>query len=280
MILLSARNPRVQRVRRLARRHRARVDERAFVLEGPHVVDAALSAGVPIEALFHEAGADAGLLARARAAGVEVHELEPGTLARVTDVVTPQPVVAVAPWCDSPLEAVLAAARAEGGPARPVVVLLDVRDPGNAGTLLRTGEASGAAGVVAAGHSVDVFNPKCVRASVGALFHLPVALVPDAGEALAGLRSAGLWVIATAASAELAYDRCDLTGPIALLLGNEAAGLPPEVQSGVDEVVGIPIEGRAESLNVAAAGAVLCFEAARQRRSGSPNGGPTADRRP
>lgn len=280
MTLLSARNPRVQRVRRLARRHRARVDERAFVLEGPHVVDAALSAGVPIEVLFHEAGADAGLLARARAAGVEVHELEPGTLARVTDVVTPQPVVAVAPWCDAPLEAVLAAARAEGGPARPVVVLLDVRDPGNAGTLLRTGEASGAAGVVVAGHSVDVFNPKCVRASVGALFHLPVALVPDAGEALAGLRSTGLRVIATAASAHLAYDHCDLTGPIALLLGNEAAGLPPEVQSGVDEVVGIPIEGRAESLNVAAAGAVLCFEAARQRRSGSPNGGPTADRRP
>ena len=148
MTLLSARNPRVQRVRRLARRHRARVDERAFVLEGPHVVDAALSAGVPIEALFHEAGADAGLLARARAAGVEVHELEPGTLARVTDVVTPQPSW---PWRRGATpRSRCSPGRTEGGPA-PVVVLLDVR-PGNAGTC-RAREASGAAGVVMTGHA-------------------------------------------------------------------------------------------------------------------------------
>lgn len=280
MTLLSARNPRVQRVRRLARRHRARVDERAFVLEGPHVVDAALDAGVPLELLLHEVGADAALVERAQETGVEVHELEPGTLARVTDAVTPQPVVAVAPWCDGTLDEVLAAARPDAGVARPVVVLLDVRDPGNAGTLLRTGEASGAAGVVVAGRSVDVFNPKCVRASAGALFHVPVALVPEPRAALDALRAAGLRTIATAASADLAYDRCDLTGPIALLLGNEAAGLPAEIQAEVDDVVGIPIEGRAESLNVAAAGAVLCFEAARQRRAGGPNGGPAADRRP
>ncbi len=280
MTPLAARNPRVQRVRRLARRHRARLDERAFVLEGPHVVDAALAAGIELEAVFHEPGADGELLDRARGGGVDVYELEPGTLARVTDAVTPQPVLAVAPWCDVPLEAVLAAAPPEDGPARPLVVLLDVRDPGNAGTLLRTGEASGAAGVVVAGQSVDVFNPKCVRSSAGALFHVPVALVPDAGEALSRLRAAGLRIIATAASAELAYDRCDLTGPVALLLGNEAAGLPAEVQARVDEVVAIPIEGRSESLNVAAAGAVLCFEAARQRRAGGPNQGTAATARP
>ena len=267
MTPLAARNPRVQRVRRLARRRRERVDERAFVLEGPHVVEAALAAGIELEAVFHEAAA-VDLADRARALGVAVHELEPGTLARVTDAVTPQPVIAVAPWCDAPLGAVLGAACPDRGAVRPVVVLLDVRDPGNAGTLLRTAEASGAAGVVVAGQSVDVFNPKCVRASAGALFHLPVALVGDVASALAALHEGGLRTIGTAADGPIDYDHCDLTGPVALLLGNEAAGLPAGVQAAVDQVVAIPIEGRAESLNVAAAGAVLCFEAARQRRAG------------
>lgn len=280
MTALAARNPRVQRVRRLARRHRERVDERAFVLEGPHVVEAALAAGIELEAVFHEADAAVDLADRARALGVAVHELEPGTLARITDAVTPQPVVAVAPWCDSPLDAVLGAARPDDGEPRPVVVLVDVRDPGNAGTLLRTAEASGAAGVVVAGQSVDVFNPKCVRASAGALFHLPVALVADVTAALTTLRSGGLRTVGTAADAALAYDHCYLTGPVALLLGNEAAGLPAEVLAEVDQVVAIPIEGRAESLNVAAAGAVLCFEAARQRRAGGANPGPTVTGRP
>lgn len=280
MTPLAARNPRVQRVRRLARRRRERVDERAFVLEGPHVVEAALEAGIELEAVFHEVGADAALMDRARASGVDVHELEPGTLARVTDAVTPQPVLAVAPWCDVPLEAVLAAAAPGDGLARPLVVLLEVRDPGNAGTLLRTAEASGAAGVVVAGQSVDVFNPKCVRASAGALFHLPVALVADVTSALTTLHEAGLRTIGTAADGPVDYDRCDLTGPVALLLGNEAAGLPAGVQAAADQVVSIPIEGRAESLNVAAAGAVLCFEAARQRRAGGANPSSAATARP
>lgn len=265
--MLSARNPRVQRARRLARRRRERTAERAFVLEGPHVVGAALDAGLALDEVFVEAGVDAALVERARAAGSPVHQLEPGTLARVTDAVSPQPVLAVAPWCDADLSVVIAAADPQGERPRPVVVLHDLRDPGNVGTLLRTAEASGAGGVVVSGHSADVFNPKCVRASVGALFHLPVALVDDGVAVLGELHDAGMTVVGTDAAAPSAYDRHDLTGALALVLGNEAAGLPPDVSAAVDQVVSIPIDGRAESLNVAAAGAVLCFEAARQRRA-------------
>lgn len=241
-------------------------------MEGPHAVAAALDAGAVLEDVLVEAdpdGEDAdpevgGLVARARAAGVPVAELAPGTLARVTDAVTPQPVVAVARWCDRPLDEVASAAARSG--AGPIVVLHDVRDPGNVGTLVRTAEAAGAGAVVVAGTSADVFGPKAVRSSAGAVFHVPLAVAPDGDAALDALAAAGLRLVGTGADATTAHDEADLTGPVALVLGNEADGLPPAVLERIDERVAIPIEGRAESLNVAAAGAVLCFEAARQRR--------------
>ncbi len=230
---------------------------------------AALDAGAILEDLLVEPGGDVdpeldGLVARARAAGVPTAELEPGTLARVTDAVTPQPVVAVARWCDVALDEVAAAAARPG--AGPVLVLHDVRDPGNVGTLVRTAEAAGAGAVVVAGTSADLFGPKAVRSSAGAVFHVPLVVAPDGDDALDALAAAGLRLVGTAADAATAHDEADLTGPLALVLGNEADGLPPAVLERVDERVAIPIEGRAESLNVAAAGAVLCFEAARQRR--------------
>lgn len=268
MTLLSARNERVQRVRRLARRRRDRAEERAFVIEGPHAVEAALDAPLGLDEVFYEHGVDPALVARARATAAHVFEVSPGTLARVTDAVTPQPVVAVATWCDVPLGDVIAAVVAADGPARPVLVLHDLRDPGNVGTLLRTAEAAGVAGVVLGGTSVDVFNPKCVRASAGALFHLPVAVMVDGVEALDQLRGAGIRLIGTSATATTPYDECAFNGGVALVLGNEAHGLAPEMGAAMDEMVAIPIEGRAESLNVAAAGAVLCFEVARRRRAG------------
>jgi len=134
------------------------------------------------------------------------------------------------------------------------------------GTLVRTAEAAGAGAVVVAGTSADLFGPKAVRSSAGAVFHVPLVVAPDGDDALDALAAAGLRLVGTAADAATAHDEADLTGPLALVLGNEADGLPPAVLERVDERVAIPIEGRAESLNVAAAGAVLCFEAARQRR--------------
>lgn len=223
-----------------------------------------------LDEVLYEAGADEGLLARALAAGVAVLELEAGTLAKVTDAVTPQPVVAVAPWCDAEVDAVVHAAVGDAAGPRHVVVLHDVRDPGNVGTLLRTAEASGAAGVIVSGQSVDVFSPKCVRSSAGALFHLPVAVAVATNDGVAlveQLQAAGLRVIGAEGSALDPYDECPLDGAVALFLGNEAAGLPPDLLAAMDGAVSIPIAGRAESLNVAAAGAVLCFEAARQRRA-------------
>ena len=146
-------------------------------------------------------------------------------------------------------------------------MLVDVSDPGNAGTLLRAAEAAGAAAVLFCGGSVDPCNPKCVRASAGALFHLPVSGGGEALAVLEGLGHAGVRRAATVVRGGTPYDEVDLTGPVAIVLGSEAHGLPAELDALVDDRLTIPMDGRSESLNVAMAGSVLCFESLRQRRA-------------
>lgn len=212
------------------------------------------------------------LLAEATAAGVEpidvfttpdhpragAHELAPGVMERVADTITPQPVMAVVPFVDVPLDTLAGATF--------LVVCVDVRDPGNAGTVLRSAEAAGADGVVFCDGSVDVYNPKTVRSSAGSLFHVPVVVGGDALEVLERIRGWGVTRLGTSSHAGADYSAVDLTRPIAVVLGNEANGLPPHVTAVLDEAVTIPMAGRSESLNVGMAASVLCFEAARQRR--------------
>ena len=201
------------------------------------------------------------MVARAAAAGVRVHELAPGVLERVAGTVTPQPVLAVAPMPDVVLD--------QAAGTTLVVVCVDVRDPGNAGSVLRSAEAAGAGAVVFCRGSVDVFNPKTVRSSAGSLFHVPVVSGGDPVEVLQRLGEGGFRRCAAMARGGRPYDEVDLTGPSAVIVGNEASGLPAEVQRHVDVAASIPMVGRAESLNVGVAAALLCFEALRQRRHGA-----------
>jgi TrmH family RNA methyltransferase len=189
--------------------------------------------------------------------GVPVHEVAAGTLARVGDTVTPQGIAAIAglPAPDA------AAADA----ADVVLVLVDVADPGNAGTLVRTAEASGAGAVLMTGTSVDPYSPKCVRASAGSVFRVPTLVVEDAAAGLSRLRRTHHRTIGTAAGTGTAVHDADLSPPLALVLGNEAHGLGDDVRAHIDEWLHIPMAGRVESLNVATTGAVVLFEVARQR---------------
>lgn len=258
---LALRHQKVQRLRRLLSRRSAREADRAFVVEGVKVLSEALDAGVSIESVYVAPGAAGEPVAqRAFDAGARLYELAPGVLERVADTVTPQPVMAVVPFVDRPLADVRA--------ADLLVVAVDVRDPGNAGTVLRSAEAAGAGGLLFCDGSVDVYNPKTVRASAGSLFHVPVVAGGDAVQVLREMASWGVRRLATTAAGGRDYAKVDLTGPIAFVLGNEANGLPVEVEDLVDERVTIPMIGRSESLNVGMAAAVLCFEAARQRRAG------------
>jgi TrmH family RNA methyltransferase len=190
--------------------------------------------------------------------------VDDGALASLSDSVTPAGVVAVCRHVDVPLEEALS------GTPRLVAVCADVRDPGNAGTVLRTADAAGADAVVLAGSSVDAYNPKTVRATVGSLFHLPVALAPDPHTTVAAARRAGLVVLAAAGDGEVDLFAADdlLTRPTAWLFGNEAHGLPGDLAAAADHRVRIPIHGRAESLNLATAAAVCLYASARALRRG------------
>jgi TrmH family RNA methyltransferase len=231
--------------------------ERAFVVEGPTAVGDALDAGTALECVFVAAGAAPPVATRAAASGVAVFDLAPGVLERVAGTVTPQPVLAVAPALDVDLEELRGVSL--------VVVCVDVRDPGNLGTILRTAEASGVGGIICCDGTVDVYNPKCVRASAGSLFHTRIVARGDPLKVLGALGDWGLRRLGTRPHGGEPYHRADLAAPTALVLGNEAHGLPGAAGEALDGWVTIPMAGRAESLNVGMAAAVLCFEAARQR---------------
>ncbi len=207
----------------------------------------------------------------AHSAGVPVSEVTPRAAASLSETTTPQGLVAVCPLLDVPLATALA-----GSPAL-VVVLADVRDPGNAGAVLRSADAAGADAVVFAGDSVDPYNGKAVRASAGSLFHLPVVRGADLPATVAAARDAHLAVLAADGAGEADLDHLEddgtLGAPTAWLFGNEAWGLPDPVGALADIRVRIPIHVRAESLNLAAAAAVCLFASARVlRRTRRPAG--------
>ena len=251
--------------------------------EGAELVRCAFDAGLAVESLYLSPdGADdrhvREVCRRAEAAGVRVFPLGAGVLERVADTVTPQPVLAVLPMLEEP------PAGSEPWSARQgalVVVLVDVRDPGNAGTVLRAADASGSGLVVFAGDSVDPYNPKTVRSSAGSLFHVPLAVRPDPRALAAELAASGFRTLATVVRDGEDYAGLDWSAPTAVFLGNESSGLDPELRGALSGALAIPMAGRAESLNVGVACAVVCFEAFRQRRGGgaaprSISGGGTA----
>jgi RNA methyltransferase, TrmH family len=266
--LTSLRSPRVKAVRQLAKRA-LRERARSFLAEGPQAVTEALAHGGVVTQLFLTAAARArhgGLAAQASRQGAEVHTVSGEVMADLAQTITPQGVLAVCRFVDVPL-----AQLADGAP-RLAVILANVRDPGNAGTVLRTADAAGAQGVVFSDASVDPYNSKCVRASAGSLFHLPVVAGSPLRQAAAALSRAGVRILAADGSARLELDQLEadggLSGPTAWLFGNEAWGLPADLLALADEAVAVPIYGRAESLNLAAAAAVCLYASARCQRGG------------
>lgn len=261
---LSAQNPKVQHLRRLIGRRKSRREHGQFVVEGPTLVTEALAAGSVVAAVFVDADGNPDTLAPTRIAaeqaGVPVHQLGPGVLARIADTVTPQPAVAIVEGRPLPLDALVSSER-----RGLVVVLAGVADPGNAGTVIRAAEAAGATAVVFTEGSVDPLGPKTVRAAAGSALRVPVVEGTEVAATVAALRGAGWRAVGTVATGATPYTGADLTGDVAVVLGSEAHGLPADVVAELDELVTIPMQGQVESLNVAVAGALLCFEHARPR---------------
>ncbi len=264
---LTVGNARVKEARKLSRRS-VRTERRLFLADGPKAVEGALatalvdggSCAVEVFATVAATEEYAGLRSAAGDRAVPWTHVEDRALASLSDSVTPAGLVALCRFLDEPSD--LWSGVDLGA------ICADVRDPGNAGTVIRTADAAGAGAVVLAGHSVDAYNPKTVRASVGSLFHVPLSVAPDPLEAVRDAQIAGLTVLAAAGDGELdLFDADDvLRGRVAWLLGNEAWGLPPELAAAADHRVRIPIAGRAESLNLATAAAVCLYATARARR--------------
>jgi TrmH family RNA methyltransferase len=253
------RTPRVVAARRLQRR-RDRDQTGRFLAEGPQAVREALAAGVVLELFGTEAGLNrhADLAAQAP----EVSPVTDEALEALAETVQPQGLVAVCEQIDVTLADALAKT------PRLVAVVAEIRDPGNAGTVLRTADAAGASTVIFAGDSVDPYNGKCVRASAGSLFHVdvvraPLSLVDD-------LQDSGLQTFATSGYGDDDLDSLRdgglLGGRTAWLFGSEAHGLPQEMLDAADRRVRVPIYGAAESLNLAAAAAVCLYTSARAQR--------------
>lgn len=262
-VITTPRHPRVTKARRLHKRA-FRQEDRLFLVEGPQGVTEALAESGALRELFateDAAARHADLLLAAGAAGVAVHVTSGAVMDALAQTVTPQGLLGVAGFRDVALDAVLAAS------PRLVAVLVEVRDPGNAGTVLRSADAAGVDAVVLSDSSVDPYNAKAARASAGSIFHLPFVVGGAPLDVVADLRAAGLRVLAAAGDGSTTLDDADLAGPTAWVLGNEAHGVPSDVARACDGTVRVPIHGRAESLNLATAAALCLYASARAQRA-------------
>lgn len=251
----------MRRLRRLIQKRSLRWSEGVCVLEGPDLVSAALDAGVEFEAMYVDAAAVsiptvAESIQHAEQSGVRTFSLGDGVLEKIADAQSPQPVLAAVRFpmidiADIPVTGL-------------IVILHDVRDPGNAGTIIRSADAGGASAVIFTGQSVDPFNPKTLRATAGSIFHLPVA-VCSLSEALDHCRQGGARSYATVVRGTTSYRDVDYTRPTVIVIGNEASGLDEESISLCDSSTTILMAGRNESLNAAIAASLIIFEAFDQR---------------
>jgi len=264
-LITSSANPVVKRMRLLAdRRHRRR--EGAFVVQGIQPVWQAVEAGAAIEALIVAPGLlgrspaaprAAEMVAGQEAAGVRVARVSDELFGRLSDREGPTGLAAIVRGRVPPLSELPA------GPRSVFVALHEIGNPGNLGTIIRTANAAGAGGVVLVGPATDPFDPVAVKASMGALFGLPVAQARDAGEFFAWAGDRGVTVVTTSARATVSFWDASYPRPLALLLGAEGSGLPGEVLARGDICVRIPMVGTAESLNLAVAAGLLLYEAQR-----------------
>jgi TrmH family RNA methyltransferase len=262
--LTSAQNPRVKEWAQLLER-KGRDKQLRYLIEGPHLVEEALRSRAPVVSVLFLPEKTGPLAASLREqvgsdAGVEWIAASEAVMAKLSDTQTPQGIVAVVDKTPLTPEQFLAARG-----ARDLVVVLDaVQDPGNLGTIIRCADAVGAGGVVLGRGTVDLYNPKTIRSTMGSMFHLPV-VEADLADMLPRVCESGARIVGTSLQATHSCYETDLTQPVWLVFGNEGQGMSAATAALVTDPVIIPMHGRAESLNVAMAATVLLFEASRQR---------------
>ena len=264
-LLTNSRSDRVKAVRALSRRS-VREKTGRFLAEGPQAVREVVAHHpeqvIDLYVTPQAATRHTDIVGAAGRAGLPVHQVSEEVLAAMGDTQTPQGLAAVCRLATTTLDEVLATR------PRLLVLLTHVRDPGNAGTVIRGADAAGADAVLVSDASVDVFGPKVVRSTAGSLFHLPVVTGLSIEPTIAALRAGGVRLLAADGAGTVLLPDCELTGAHAWVMGNEAWGLDESIRAQSDEVVRVPIYGKAESLNLAMAATVCLYASAQaQRRS-------------
>lgn len=261
-LITSTTNPRIKALVRLRDRSERDATGR-FIIEGFRELTRALGAGIAIETLYLCPALFLGenepaLVSTATAAGAEIVEVDEAPFRKASYRERPEGLLAVAVRFGTGLE------RIPLGGSPLLLVAESIEKPGNLGTMLRTAEAAGVTGVIVADPTTDPFNPNVVRASLGTLFAVPLA-VTDSARAVAHLRRSGIRILATTPAGSTAHHAADMTGPVAIVIGSEQYGLTATWLDAADQTIVIPMPGSVDSLNAAMAAGIVLFEALRQR---------------
>ncbi len=263
---MSVRNAAFQKFETLQRNREKRTRERLFFVEGVHPIEQAVAGGWEFEAIGLAGGRRLSGWAmdmRAKARAKTEYEIEPELMKELSDREEPCELIALVRQRTDGL-----ARMAERAGEKSLYVLFDrPQNPGNLGTVIRSADAFGADGLIITGHGADFYDPQCVRATIGALFHMPVASMASAEEALAWIDSLKVrpTVVGTSAKGEGLLSEIDMKGPTLLVIGNETFGMSKAWKAGCDKLAKIPIHGAASSLNVGCAASICLYEIARQR---------------
>ncbi len=256
-MISSLSNPQVKEIVLLQTKPRARRDSGLFVAEGLRLVEE-IPDNYLVKAFFAE-GSDPGIIELA--AKINAEEVSENVFRKMSSTQTPQGILAVARRPDWTLEDVCKAPV-----CRTIMILEDIQDPGNLGTIIRTGEGAGISGIIATHGTADLTNPKTVRSTMGSIFRVPYVVTDDLHETILSLKQRGFTIYAAALEGSVLYDVPDYTAPSAFLIGNEGNGLTAEAYAAADKAVRIPMSGMVESLNAAVASAILMYEARRQKQ--------------
>ncbi len=263
--ITSSQNPLIKNIKRLSRR-KQREKERKFLIEGARIVAEAVLSGWPLELVLTAPGFSGPdrdkLLGLLKSKGIRTVEIGSGLFNELAETESPQGIIALAPMPGWKLEGIPVGDK----PVSPVIVVIDgVQDPGNLGTIIRSADAFGADAVLLTRGTVDPYNPKTLRSTMGSIFHLPVLHNLETGDVALFLDKKELTLVVGDPGAEFALSGVDLTTPVALLLGSEARGPSGEYTVRRRINVSIPMPGRAESLNVGVAASIMLYEISRQR---------------
>ncbi len=263
MVAISKSNRRVRELRKLLRSSKYRDDTKSFVVEGQGLLEEAVSTGnIPIDIFLEEntSGLEAEIT-KLNLGPTQVWHLDAGTFKSIASTQNPQPVISTMRMVDFEFPNILQTS------PRFLVAGVEISDPGNAGTIIRTAAAAGADGVVFSKGSVDIYNPKAVRSSAGSIFRVPVVRSVGIEDFFHNCQRSGIATLGLCGNGEIRYDTYDLNQPLALLVGNESRGLESYVRSKLTAEISIPMESGVQSLNAATALSIVSFELRRQRTS-------------